>query len=271
MHDPPRPELDVAPIAEHDPAGLESIAALTAVEAAGLVRSRLFDRHSLATKSSPTDIVTQTDVDSERMIHRRLAVATPGAGFVGEESGASGAERPLQWVVDPLDGTVNFWYGLPVLAVSIAAAVDGVVVAGAVVDVASGETFSAAKGRGSRRNGEAIAASGCAALSQGLVTTGFSYRADVRSAQGAVVARILPRVRDIRCFGSAALQLCWVGCGRSEAHFERDIKLWDYSAGALVAAEAGATVELSCPENDGLVIAAAPDVFGSLRRLVDAG
>lgn len=260
MHDAPVPDADA----------LESIAAATATSAAALVRSRLFDRRSLATKSSPTDIVTQTDVDSERLILAQLTAATPEAGFIGEETGGSGPAQRVQWVIDPLDGTVNFWYGLPVLAVSIAAAVDGVVTAGAVVDVSSGETFSAAKGLGSRLDGAAVAASACASLTQGLVTTGFSYRSDVRSAQGMVVARILPRVRDIRCFGSAALQLCWVGSGRSEAHFERDIKLWDYSAGALIAAEAGAVVELPCPENDGLVIAAAPAVFEPLRRLVDA-
>ena len=103
------------------------------------------------------------------------------------------------------------------------------------------------------------------------MTTGFSYRSGIRNAQGAVVARILPMVRDIRCFGSAALQLCWVGCGRTDAHFERDIRIWDYSAGALVASEAGAGVELPCPENGGLVLAAAPSVFDPLRRLIDAG
>lgn len=260
MHETPLP----------DSMALESIASSTTASAAALVRSRLFDRRSLATKSSPTDIVTQTDVDSERLIRDQLLSATPGAGFIGEESGSSGAARRVQWVVDPLDGTVNFWYGLPVLAVSIAAAIDGIVVAGAVADVASGETFSAAEGLGSRLDGATIMASACTSLSRGLVTTGFSYRSDVRSAQGAVVARILPRVRDIRCFGSAALQLCWVGSGRSEAHFERDIKLWDYAAGALIAAEARAVVELPCPENDGLVIVAAPAVFEPLRQLVDA-
>ena len=225
----------------------------------------------VTTKSSPTDIVTQTDIDSERLIRERLTAATPEAGFVGEEGGASGQGRRLQWVIDPLDGTVNFWYQLPVLAVSIAAAVDGVVVAGAVVDVMSGETFSAARQRGSRLDGEPIHASSCDALSVALVTTGFSYQSKTRVAQGALVARLLPRVRDIRCFGSAALQLCWVGGGRSDGHFERDIKIWDYSAGALVAAEAGATVELPCPENGGLVIAATPAVFEPLRRLVESG
>ena len=261
MREPPLP----------DATALESIAVTVARDAAALVRSRRTQRGGVATKSSPTDIVTQTDVESERLICDRLTAATPNAGFVGEEGGASGQARRLQWVVDPLDGTVNFWYQLPVLAVSIAAAVDGVVVAGAVVDVMSGEAFSAARHLGSRLDGESISASACDSLSVALVTTGFSYQAATRITQGAVVARLLPQVRDIRCFGSAALQVCWVGCGRSDGHFERDIKIWDYSAGALVAAEAGAAIELPCPENGGLVIAATPAVFEPLRRIVEAG
>jgi myo-inositol-1(or 4)-monophosphatase len=252
-----------------DGVALESIAADTARVAAELVRARLREPAGLATKSSPTDIVTQVDLDSEQLIRDTLAAATPGAGFVGEESGTSPAPRRLRWIVDPLDGTVNFWYGLPVLAVSIAAAVDGNVVAGAVVDIASAEVFSAARGSGARLDGRPITVSAGPALAQALVTTGFSYGADVRAAQGAVIARLLPRVRDIRCFGSAALQMCWVGCGRTDSYFERDIKLWDYAAAALVAAEAGATVELPCPENDSLVMAATPAVFEPLRELID--
>lgn len=252
-----------------DPAALEAIASRVAEAAAELIRSRRPDHRAPPTKSSPTDIVTSTDLASERFIREQLLAATPAAGFVGEEHAASGVERALQWVVDPLDGTVNFWYGLPVFAVSIAAAVNGAVVAGAVVDIASGERFSAARGLGSRCAGRPIVTSDCDTLAQALVTTGFSYRADLRADQGALVAELLPSVRDIRCFGSAALQLCWVGCARSDAHFERDIKLWDYSAGALIAAEAGATVELPCPENGGLVMAAASEVFDPLRRLVE--
>ncbi len=103
------------------------------------------------------------------------------------------------------------------------------------------------------------------------MTTGFSYDAEVRAEQGRVVAHVLPRVRDVRCFGSAALQICWVACGRTDAYFERDIKVWDYSAAALVAAEAGATVELPCPENEGLVTVASPLVFDEFRAVIDFG
>ena len=154
-------------------------------------------------------------------------------------AGRRPAGRDLQWVVDPLDGTVNFLYALPVVAVSVAAAVDGAVVAGAVVDVVGAETWSAAVGHGARLDGDPIGVSTCPALDHALVTTGFSYRAEIRRRQGDVVGRLLPAARDIRCFGSAALQLCWVGAGRADAYFERDIKLWDYAAAALIAARSG--------------------------------
>lgn len=253
------------------PADLERIALDSALAAADLVRVAhgAGRRAGLATKSSPTDIVTQTDLDSERLIHRHLVGFTPDAGFVGEESTAPPTPGRLQWIVDPLDGTVNFHYGLAVVAVSVAAAVDGRVVAGAVVDVLRSESFSAALGRGARLDGDPITVSDCPELSQGLVTTGFSYQSDVRSRQGEVVARVLPHARDVRCFGSAALQLCWVACGRVDAYFERDIKLWDHAAGSFIAREAGARVELPCPENDDLTIAGTPKVFEALLDLVD--
>jgi myo-inositol-1(or 4)-monophosphatase len=182
-------------------------------------------------------------------------------------AGAGGGR--LQWVVDPLDGTVNFLYSLPVMAVSVAAALDGQVVAGAVVDVLRDETFSAGMGLGARVDGRRIDVSDCPSLARALVLTGFSYRADIRGHQGNVVQALLPAARDIRCFGSAALQLCWIGAGRADAYFERDIKVWDYAAGALIAREAGAVTELPCPENDDLVIAATPAVFDDLRTVVE--
>jgi myo-inositol-1(or 4)-monophosphatase len=248
---------------------LETIAVDVARDSAALIRTELGHAADVGAKSSPTDVVTQTDLDAERLIRRRLIDATPDAGFLGEEGGVTSSRARLQWVVDPLDGTVNFLYALPVIAVSIAAAVDGQVVAGAVVDVVRGETFSAATGRGARVDDQPMAASECPDLARALVTTGFSYRASIRDRQGDVVRRLLPVARDIRCFGSAALQLCWVGAGRADAYFERDIKVWDYAAGALIAAEAGAITELPCPENDGLVIVASPAVFERLRAIVE--
>jgi myo-inositol-1(or 4)-monophosphatase len=252
----------------YDPGALEATAVSVAEAAAELIRARIGEAIRIGAKSSPTDVVTQTDIDAEALIRELLAEATPAAGFQGEESGISAARAPLQWVVDPLDGTVNFLYSLPVIAVSIAAAVDGAIVAGAVADVVRGETFSAGSGGGARVEGRQIQVSSCSELAQALVTTGFSYRARIRSHQGDVVRRLLPEARDIRCFGSAALELSWVAAGRVDAYFERDIKLWDFAAGSLIAAEAGAVVELPCPENDGLVIAASPAVFDDLREIV---
>jgi myo-inositol-1(or 4)-monophosphatase len=256
------------------PSELEAVAASVARTSAELIRTNIGKATRLSAKSSPTDIVTRTDLDAEELIRELLAAATPGAGVLGEEGGqaptSTGGERArLQWVVDPLDGTVNFLYGLPVMAVSVAAALDGEVVAGAVVDVLRGETFSAAAGVGARLGGRPIEVSNCLSLSQGLVLTGFSYRSDIRARQGQIMQALLPAARDIRCFGSAALQLCWVGAGRADAYFERDIKVWDYAAGALIAREGGAVTELPCPENDGLVIAATPAIYDELRPRVD--
>jgi myo-inositol-1(or 4)-monophosphatase len=252
-----------------DPATLEQIAIGAAVEAAALIRSAVGSALPLRAKSSPTDVVTQTDVDAEALIRTILTAATPGASLLGEEAGETRTASSLQWVIDPLDGTVNFLYTIPIVSVSIAAYHDGVPVAGAVVDVNRGECFSAAAGRGARLDGHPIAVSGCAQLSQALVATGFSYAAALREGQGRIVHTLLPLARDIRCFGSAALNHCWVAMGRLDAYYERDTKLWDYAAGAFVAREAGARIELPCPENDRLAMSATPEIFEDLRRAVE--
>ncbi len=257
-----------------DARALETVAVSVAHASADLIRANVGKATRLGEKSSPTDVVTRTDLDAEQLIRRLLADATPGARVLGEEEGharatAGGDEARLEWVVDPLDGTVNFLYSLPVVAVSVAAALDGDVVAGAVVDVLRDETFSGSAGHGARLGDDPVAISHCQSLARALVMTGFSYRADIRARQAKIVQALLPAARDIRCFGSAALQLCWVGAGRADAYFERDIKVWDYAAGALIAREAGAVTELPCPENDGLVIAAPPAVFDELRAVVE--
>lgn len=251
------------------PAELEWIAVDAVSRAADLIRTHVGSAVSVGMKSSPTDVVTQTDIDSEQLIRRLLLQATPGAGIIGEEGGESVTTSRLQWVIDPLDGTVNFTYGIPLLAVSVAAALDGAIVAGAVIDVIPGEVFSATLDGGARRNGVTIGASHCSTLDAAMVMTGFSYRSELRRIQGDVVGELLPLVRDIRCFGSAALEMCWVGCGRVDAYYERDTKLWDYAAGALIAREGGAHVELPCPENDGLALAAPPALFPLLRGLIE--
>jgi myo-inositol-1(or 4)-monophosphatase len=251
---------------------LEQIAIATVRQAADLIGAAYGRARPVASKTSPTDIVTQTDLDAERLIRRLLNEATPHAGMLGEEGGTAGGATAtgtrLQWVIDPLDGTVNFLYNVPVFAVSVAAAADGEVVAGAVVDVLRGEVFSAHLGGGARLDDASISVSSCDELPAALIATGFSYRGERRTEQGAIVHRLLPHARDVRCFGSAALELCWVACGRLDAYYERDIKVWDYSAGVLIAREAGAIAELPCPENDDLVITATPGVFHELRSVV---
>jgi myo-inositol-1(or 4)-monophosphatase len=249
---------------------LAAIATEVCRSAADIVRQSTGQAVELGRKTSPTDVVTQTDVDAERHIRAMLHNMVPGSKVIGEEHGVSGlTDETVVWIVDPLDGTVNFTYDLPIVAVSIAASVDGRVVAGAVADVVHHETFAAALGCGATVDGRVITGSRCTTLDSALVATGFSYSAELRHQQGAVVAALLARARDIRCFGSAALQMCWVAAGRVDAYFERDTKLWDYSAASLVASEAGATIELPCPENDGLCVAAPPAVFETLRDAID--
>jgi myo-inositol-1(or 4)-monophosphatase len=250
------------------PATLEHIASSTAQAAARLVRAGYGQPHAVGRKSSPTDVVTQTDLRAEQLIRLLLREATPEAGILGEEGGTTAAGARLQWVIDPLDGTVNFLYGVPLFAISIAAAVDGEVLAGAVLDVLHGELFSAHVGSGARCNGAPVAVSPCSSLPDALVVTGFSYQAGQRALQGEVVHRVLSRARDVRCFGSAALELCWVACARADAYFQRGTEIWDRAAGALIAAEAGACVQLPCAENDDLLMAAAPGVFDDLFAVV---
>jgi myo-inositol-1(or 4)-monophosphatase len=250
------------------PAELEVVASTAGRSAAGIVTAAYGEARPVGRKSSPTDVVTQTDLRAEERVRAILLEATPGAGILAEEGGTTAPGARLQWVIDPLDGTVNFIYGVPLFAVSVAAAVDGDVVAGAVVDVLRGELFSAHRGGGSRCDGVPIRVSACAALPEALVTTGFSYRAELRDVQGEVAHRLLSRARDLRCFGSTALELCWVACGRVDGYFQRDTEIWDRAAGALIAEEAGARIEMPCPENDDLAMAAGPAVFEELRAAV---
>jgi len=250
------------------PAELERIAASSARAAAAIVTAGYGQPRAVGRKSSPTDVVTQTDLRAEELVMQLLREATPDAGLIGEEGGSTTPGARVQWVIDPLDGTINFLYGVPLFAVSVAAAVDGEIVAGAVVDVLRNELFAGHAGGGARLDGQPISVSSCVSLPEALVTTGFSYRAEVRDLQGEVAHRLLSRARDLRCFGSAALELCWVACARVDGYFQRDTEIWDRAAGALIAAEAGARTELPCPENDDLVIAASPGVFDELLAVV---
>ena len=255
---------------QDDPAALEAIAVDVAQRAAELVRSRLGRVQTVDTKTTPTDVVTEADVEVETFIRDELMAATPGAAVRGEERAPVPGTTSIGWIIDPIDGTVNFLYDLPVMSVSIAATVADVVVAGAVADVVRGELFSGSAGNGVRRDGRSITPSGVTEIQEALVGTGFSYESATRQLEGSVVARVLPATRDIRCFGSAALHLCWVACGRLEAFYQRGLQEWDVAAGAFLAAEAGARVELGSEANGGLVFAGAPGVFTQLRSLIVA-
>jgi len=220
-------------------------------------------------KSSRTDMVSDADRDAEAAVEQILSAERPDDGLLAEEGSHSQAASGRRWVVDPLDGTTNFLYGIPAWAVSIALEdADGSLV-GVVLDPVRGETFTAIRGQGAARNGETIEVSGEERLDTALVATGFSYDATERSTQAAVLADVLPRVRDVRRAGAAALDLCWVASGRLDAYYERGLKHWDWAAASLIVAEAGGELHWLEGEPLGLV-AGSPRVVEGLREIVDA-
>jgi myo-inositol-1(or 4)-monophosphatase len=260
---------------------LLDIARDVALQAGALARLRRSEGVAVAaSKSSPVDIVTEADRETEALIRALLAEARPNDGFFGEESDASSSSSGLHWIVDPIDGTVNFLYGIPHYAVSIAV-VEGepdpltwTAKAACVVNPASGEVFTAHEGGGAYLGTQRIAVAESVELSQALVATGFAYNAEMRGRQGAVVAQLLPEVRDIRRQGTASLDLCFVASGRLNAYFERTLSPWDHAAGALIAREAGARVsglDGAAPSKD-FIIAAHPLLADTLEaRLVQLG
>ncbi|MFF5989063.1 inositol monophosphatase family protein [Prauserella flavalba] len=263
-------ELDAA-----EAAALTTVAEQVAAEAAGLVlrarESMLAGRAvSVDTKTSATDVVTAVDRESEQLIRTRLAELRPGEPVLGEEEGGRAGDG-VTWVVDPIDGTVNFLYGLPEFAVSVAAQVGGVSVAGAVVEPVSGRRWTGTRGAGSWLDGRPLRVSEPERLDLALLGTGFAYVPERRARQAELVAGLLGHVRDIRRPGSAALDLCAVAAGWTDAYFEHGLHRWDWAAGALIAAEAGAVVSLpgEDPELgvDG-TLAAAPSIADALRTAV---
>ncbi|MCV7032575.1 inositol monophosphatase family protein [Mycobacterium sherrisii] len=272
---------------EDEPALLRSVAQTLAVEAAAFVTSRraeVFGAEagrtgdpSVRAKSTPTDPVTVVDTETERLLRARLAELRPGDPILGEEGGgpAEGSAEAVTWVLDPIDGTVNFVYGIPAYAVSVAAQRNGVSVAGAVADVVGGRVYSAARGLGAHvLDGQGTHPLRCSAvdkLSMALLGTGFGYSTARRAKQAGLLAEMLPLVRDVRRIGSAALDLCMVAAGRLDAYYEHGLQVWDRAAGGLIAAEAGARVVLppdaaaGPPGSEaGLVVAAAPGVADEL-------
>ena len=247
--------------------------ARSVAEAAGtlLLEGSARRRTSVDTKTSPTDVVTEMDRASEALLVEGLLRARPDDGVLGEEGTTRPGTSGVQWVVDPLDGTTNYLYGLPAWAVSVAAEVDGRVVAAVVADPSHGEVFAATRGGGATCNGRPLAVGDGPGLATALVGTGFSYDAERRARQAAVLREVLPRVRDVRRAGAAALDLCWVAAGRLDAFYERGLQPWDLAAGALVAAEAGArTGDLDGgPASTAFALAAAPGLFTPLRDLLE--
>jgi myo-inositol-1(or 4)-monophosphatase len=222
------------------------------------------------TKSSPTDVVTALDKASEELIRERILAARPDDRILGEEGGEEPGESDVRWVVDPIDGTVNFLYGLPDWAVSIAVEVGGQAVAGVVNVPARGEVYTASLGGGAWLGAERLRCNTGVPLSQALVATGFGYSAARRVVQGQVVAEVLPRVRDIRRGGSCAIDICSLAAGRVDAYYERGVNQWDFAAAGLVATESGATLgglrgKRVSPE---FALCAAPGLFGELHDLL---
>lgn len=232
------------------------------------------------TKSSPVDVVTAADKETEAHIRAAIAAARPDDGFFGEESGAERGSSGLTWIVDPIDGTVNYLYGIPHYAVSIAV-VEGepdpltwTALAGCVMNPATGEVYTATLGGGAFLGDREIRVAPEVELAQALVATGFAYDSAMRLRQGATVATLLGDVRDIRRMGTASLDLCAVATGRVNAYFERTLSPWDHAAGALIAREAGAAVRgwNGQPPSSEFIIAAAPALADALEaRLVERG
>jgi myo-inositol-1(or 4)-monophosphatase len=229
--------------ADAEPAALAALAEAVAREAGALLLDgQLGTRRLVTTKTSATDMVSEMDQAAEALIVERLLAARPDDAILGEEGGEHAGTSGVRWVVDPLDGTTNYLYGHAAWSVSVAAEVDGQGVAGAVFDPSHGEAFTAAVGHGAFLNGEPIGPSDADDLSSALIATGFAYDSDRRARQAEVLIHVLPRVRDIRRFGVASLDLCWVACGRQDGYYEVGLQPWDVAAGSVIAAEAGALV-----------------------------
>ncbi|TRW47141.1 inositol monophosphatase [Georgenia yuyongxinii] len=244
------PPADPAVLPPEQVADLLALSEALAREAGDLVRQRALAKVTVTdTKSSVNDVVTAVDREVEELLRRRIAAARPQDGVLGEEEGAQAGTSGLTWVVDPIDGTVNFLYGIPSYSVSVAVVLGEpdpqhwTVVAGCVHAVSLGTTWTAGLGMGARRDGEPLRIKEAVPLGQALVSTGFGYTEERRREQAAVVARLLPQVRDIRRIGSVAIDLCLVADGRLDAHYERGLNPWDVAAGTLVVTEAGGVVQ----------------------------
>ncbi|HEX8104218.1 MAG TPA: inositol monophosphatase family protein [Solirubrobacteraceae bacterium] len=228
------------------------------------------ERRGVTSKSTATDLVSEADLATERLIRERLIAVRPDDAIVGEEGDDRPGRSGLRWVVDPLDGTVNFLFRIPQWCVSVAVEDAAGGVAGVVFDPSRGELWAAARDGAPTCDGEPIAASSREDLGTAMVATGFGYDAEVRRRQAATVARLLPQVRDIRRLGSAALDLVWTAAGRYDAYFERGVQPWDVAAGRLICERAGLAVRdlpPDPPQGQGILVAP-PALIEPLHALV---
>ncbi|HEV3071124.1 MAG TPA: inositol monophosphatase family protein [Solirubrobacteraceae bacterium] len=273
----------------HDTELLKQVA-VRAAHAAGTLLLERFgsgEQHNVTSKSTPTDLVSEADVEAERTIRELLGELRPDDGFLGEESGGEVGSSGLRWVVDPLDGTVNFLFGIPQWCISVAVQDEQGSLVGAIYDPARGELFTAIRGEASTLEGplgtrtlgtrtlgtRTLTSPLRDDLATAMVATGLAYDARVRAAQAQVLARLIPRVRDIRRFGSAALDLAWTATGRFDAYYERTVKPWDIAAGTLICASAGLEI-VELQERQDLpwgILVAPPALCEALLELVDAG
>ena len=222
----------------------------------------------LSSKTSSTDLVSDTDRAAEQLIARTILAARPDDALVAEEGAAAEGGSGVRWLVDPLDGTINYLWGIPQWCVSVAALDADGGLAAVVHDPSRGETFTAVRGGGARLDGAPLRVLPATDLSEALIGTGFDYRADERARQARLLTRVLPAVRDVRRLGAAALDLAWVAAGRLDGYFETGLKPWDRAAGELIVREAGGVVEEI--DRSG-VVAAGPSLIGPLRALVEDG
>ena len=253
------------------PIELSELATQLALGGGELIRAHRQDHFAIDTKSTPTDVVTEVDHAVEAYIRGELAKRRPDDAVLGEEAGDSAGTTGVRWFVDPIDGTVNFVLGLPQYAVSIAAELDGHIVAGCVHNPISGDLFHATLGGGAFNGDQRLPGPREVPLARAVVGTGFGYDAARRARQAAIVAALLPRIADIRRIGSAALDLCTVAAGQLDAYYEVGLNPWDWSAGVLIASEAGCTVSglRGRPPSGTMTAVAGPSVAPDLFALLE--
>jgi myo-inositol-1(or 4)-monophosphatase len=254
-------------------AELLELASRAARAAGALLAGRALEPATgVSAKSSRTDLVSDADRDAEALIVAAIRAERPGDAITAEEGAAADGGSGLRWLVDPLDGTINYLWGIPHWCVSVAAADAEGTVVGVVHDPSRGETFTARRGAGAALDERPLRLEGAPPLAEVLLATGFNYATEERARQAARLTHVLPRVRDVRRFGAAALDLAWLAAGRVDGYLETGLSPWDWAAGALLVTEAGGAVQ-DLPARGGSpagLLASRAPLAGPLRELVDA-